>query len=237
MDETMGFSLVEYLKNDPEKFFNEGKSYQLLQEYFRGFSKDTLRELFYYENRWIRRVAVWITSELGIDGSDLLKEVLTQINDSDIYICSYALEIIANCARGEHIDDFMRVFLFLDHDNQKIRISVMNIISNLSGTRILEACAYLAKKKNFSDSHEKGLSFLLDVNELTYTEIIRMIESADAITRKYGIIVAKKLYDKYPGIVNEAVNNQDLDVREFSKQVVAVKIEFDRFMRTKAPSI
>ncbi len=66
-----------------------------------------------------------------------------------------------------------------------------------------------------SDSHKKGLLSLSDAH--AYSEIMYMINSDDDIIRKYGIIAASRLYEKYPEIINEAVNADDLDVREFSR--------------------
>ena len=222
MDETIGLRLIEDLKNDPEKFCHDGKkSYQLLQEYFNGLSKDTLRELFHFENKFIRQYAIWITSELGRKGTDLLKEVVPLINDSDYYINYHAMQIVAGHANGKYFDEFITVISFLEHSDPQIRLSVMHIISGLSGSRIHEAYAYLANKKNLSNSHEKGLLSLTDVNALNLSEITQMVVSDIAIIRKYGIIAAKKLYKKYPQIINEAVNNADEDVRGFSKWMTA----------------
>ena len=223
MDETVGVELINQLKNEPEMFYNEGKSYQLLQEYFEGFQKDTLRELFYFENVWIRRVATWIASELGADGSDLLKDVLTQIDDEDSYICSYALQMVANCAYDEHIDDFVRVFSFLGYNNQAVRLSVMTILLGLSHQRINEAYTRMANNKKYDNSHRKGLLALLDADNLTSSAIVQMVSNSDAIIRKYGIIAAAKLFDKYPQLIIGATNDGDLDIREFSKQVLRVK--------------
>jgi hypothetical protein len=228
MDETMGLRFIEELKNDPEMFCKERKPYALLQEYFKGFSKETLRALFYFENKDIRQVAIWITSELGRNGIDLLKEVVTQVNDADPHIRFWAMEIVAHFAFGEYFDEFIKVISYLEHSDQKIRRSVMLIISGLSGSRIHEACVYLANKNILSDSHKKGLLSLVDVNALTPPEITHMIESDDAIIRKYGIVAARKLYKKYPQIIDEAMNAQDLDVREFSKIAVGAKSKSGR---------
>ena len=111
----------------------------------------------------------------------------------------------------------------------------MHIISGLSSPRIHEAHAYLANKEILNDSHKKCLLSLIDVNALTPTEITQMIESDDVIIRKYGIIAATKLYKKYPQIINEAINAQDLDVREFSKIVVGAKSKSSRLMNTETP--
>lgn len=230
MNKTAGDFLINSLTNDPEKFYNEGKSYELLQEYFKGFSKDTLRILLISKDKWIKRVAIWITSELGVEGRYLLDVVLEQINDNDEYTCSYALEIIANCANNEYMDAFVNVFFFLEHSNHKIRIAVMNIISNLSTQRIHEAYIFMTKMKIRNVFHEQGLSSLFNANVLALSEITQMVEAEESLARKYGIIVARKLYNKYPQVINTAISSQDIDIQKFSEQVIETERAFNRFM-------
>jgi len=233
MDETIGLKLIEELKDDPEKFRKERKSYQLLQEYFKGLSKETLRELLCFQDKNIKQTALWITSELGRTASDLLKEVVPHMNDDDDLICYYALGIVSRYANDEYIDDFLRVFTFLEHSNQEIRTTAMLVISNLSGPRIHEAYVCLTNKKNLNDSHEKGLLALINVNALTASEVTHMINSDDDIIRKYGVIAAKKLYEKYPEIINEATNAEDLDIRDFSRTIVQAEAEYAQYLRNR----
>ena len=232
MDETIGLSLIEDLKNESEKFYDEGKSYLLLQEYYKGLPKDTLRPLFYCEDKWIRRVAIWITAELGTEGGHLLEEVIMLMNEDDYdnYVLGYAIEIVTNCARNKNIHHFARAFLFLEYTDQVIRLSAMSTISALSRERIHEVYVYMANNIDYAN-YVTGLLSLLNSDTISSSEINRMIDDNNAIVRKYGIIIAKKLYKKYPRIIIEAVNNQDSDVKEFSKIVIKVKLEMKELKR------
>lgn len=225
MDETNGLRLIELLKKDKEKFRKEHGGYQLLQEYFYGLSKETLRDLLSYEDKDIRALALWIISELGKTATDLLGEVVSQMNDDDPIICYYSSEIVAFYGTDKYMDDFMRVFDFFEHSNAKIRTLSMSIISRLSASRIQEAYAYSVNNKILGDSHEKGLLSLIHVNTLTPSDITAMITSDDSIIRKYGVIAARKVYKKYPEIIKESVNSEDLDVQDFSKTTVQAKAE------------
>jgi len=230
MNKKTGLKLIEELKNDPKKFYDEGKSYQLSQAYYKGLSKDTLRPLFYIDNKWVKRIAVWVTSELGADSVYLFKEVLEQINDGDPYVCGYALEMVAAYAKGEYFNDFINVFSFLENENQQIRLSVMGTISALPVWRLREAYEYLADKKIYGESHKKGFLSLIGVDDITPFEVAQMLGNDDAIIRKYGVMTADKLYKKHPEIIKEAVNNTDSDVGEFSKRTINAEIEFNRIM-------
>lgn len=223
MDETNGLRLIEKLKQDPENFRKERRGYQLLEAYFNGLSTDTLHDLLRYEDKYIRELTLWIISELGeTTAKDFLEEAAIQMNDDNPAIYYRSSEIVACYGTDKYMDDFMRVFAFFEHSNAKIRDLSMFIISGLS-ERLKEAYAYSVSGKILGDSHEKGLLSLIHINTLTASDITAMLNSDDSIIRKYGVIAAGKVYEKYPDIIQESVNSEDLDVQEYSKTRVAVE--------------
>lgn len=228
MNETTGLRLIEKLKEDTERFRKEGGAYLLLQEYFDGFSKETLRDLLRNEDKYIRQIALWIISELGETAEDLLEEVVVQLNDDDPLICYYSSEIVACIATDKYMDDFMKVFGFFEHFNPEIRTLSMFIISTLSDSRIQEAYTYSVSNKILGGSHEKGLLSLTDVNSLTASDITAMVNSDDSVIRKYGVIAASKVCEKYPEIVTEAVNSEDADVKEFARAEMQAKVKISQ---------
>ena len=131
--------------------------------------------------------------------------------------------MIAFYGTDRYMDDFMKVFGFFEHSNAKTRSLSMFIISRLSASRMQEAYTYSVNNKILGDSHEKGLLSLIHVNTLTPSDITAMIHSDDSIIRKYGVIAARKVYEKYPEIIEESVNSEDLDVQHFSKTEVQAK--------------
>lgn len=114
---------------------------------------------------------------------------------------------------------------FFEHSNDKIRRISIRRISQLSDARRKEAYAYSVNNKILSDSHEKGLLSLIHINTLTASDITAMLNSDDSIIRKYGVIAASKVYEKYPEIIKDSVNSEDLDVQHYAKIVVQVKAE------------
>lgn len=218
MDETNGLRLIEILKKDKEKFRKEVGGYQLLEAYFHGLSRETLHDLLSYEDKEIRALALWIVAELGsAEANDFLEEAASQMNDDDPAIYRESSEIVAFWGTDKYMDDFMRIFVFLEHSNAKIRKISMVRISQLNDPRIKEAYAYSVNNKILGDSHEKGLLSLININTLTASDITAMLNSDDSVIRKYGIIAASKVYEKYPEIIKESVNSEDLDVQEYSK--------------------
>ena len=74
-----------------------------------------------------------------------------------------------------------------------------------------------------SDSHEKGLLSLMHIDTLTAFGITAMLHSDDSVIRKYGVIAASKVYEKYPEIINESVTSEDLDVQDYAKREVRAR--------------
>ena len=205
----------------------------MLQEYFYGLSKDTLHDLLRYEDKFIRELALWIISELGETAEDFIEEAASQMNDDDPVIYRYSSEIIACYETDKYMDEFMRIFVFFEHSNDKIRRISIRRISLLSDSRIKEAYTYSVNNKILSDSHEKGLLSLIHINTLTASDITAMLNSDDSIIRKYGVIAALKVYEKYPEIIMESVNSEDLDVQHFSKSLVKVEAEMAQLCNRK----
>lgn len=73
----------------------------------------------------------------------------------------------------------------------------------------MEAYAYSVNNKILGDSHEKDLLSLIRINSLTASDITAMLNSDDSIIRKYGVIAAAKVYEKYPEIIEESVNSEN----------------------------
>ena len=225
MYETNGLRFIEILKKDKEKFRKEVGGYQLLEEYFHGLSKETLHDLLSCEDKDIRGLALWIVTELGAAAKDFLEEAASQMNDNDPVICYHSSEIVAFYGTDKYMDDFMKVFGFFEHSNARIRSLSMLLISNLTDSRKKEAYAYSVNNKILSDSHEKGLLSLIHLNTLSASDITAMLHSDDSVIRKYGVIAASEVYEKYPEIIKESVNSEDLDVQHYSKNKVQVEAE------------
>lgn len=64
---------------------------------------------------------------------------------------------------------------------------------------------------------------MIRINTLTASDITAMLKSDDSVIRKYGVIVASKVYEKYPEIINESVTSEDLDVQDYAKGEVRAR--------------
>lgn len=220
-DSINGYKLIEMLKSNPEKFCY---GYQLYEEYRRGLDLNTLHLLLHTQNNEIKRVAIWILSELGTYGGDiLLNDALELLNDEDSYIVSYAYEIVANCA---YDDDYMKLFEALAHKDQKIRIDVMSLFGVCPDFRLRQILEYLDRKS--LSLYQECIAFLLKADIIEEADIMKMLNSNNSIKRKFAIIMAGKVYYKYPEIINKSIFNEDEDIRYYSELKMKVEKTYNR---------
>jgi len=212
MDNSVGLKLIDKLLVNPSEFYNSGESYQLLQEYFNGFSLETLKPLLCHESLFVRRNAIWITSELGINGAFLIDEAIALLKDDDRNIRHYALGVVAVCSVGENMHEYINVFSFLECEDEDLCNSAMFLISNANYFQLKECVRLYGKKEHFNKLHYEGLTILLRIHEgltnlLEYdvaeqtefmlysdSQMELLICSDVPLMKKYGIIIAKKMF-------------------------------------------
>lgn len=156
----MNFSLLDELNTQPEVFFSEGRTYDLLQEYFKGEDISSLISLLGHKNLSTRKSAIWIVSELGKTALPLAEYVVPLLNDDERYIKYYALEFIMICSSEGSRGYFRYVVFALEDEDYIIRKLAMFLISNASRYQLEEAFHYFSNANN--ENHIKGLTWLLD---------------------------------------------------------------------------
>lgn len=179
-DNSKGYQLINDLQSDPERFYKNKQSLGLLEELFHGFPVIKLKPLLHSDNQIIKRESIWVASEL-VNAEDLIDDALFLLNDDDGYVVFYAAEIVARFYRN--IDEFSQIFKLLEHNNENVVYSAMNLISNSSKAELQWAYDYFRKIKDHN--HEQGLWVLLHCDEMENDEILRLINGSNVIVSKY----------------------------------------------------
>ena len=183
--------LIADLKRQPESFFDEGRAYDLLQEYFEGFSVSSLEELLTHRNLSVRKSAIWIVSELGSNAIVVAPQVLPLLNDGERYIKYYALESLMVFSASGLGGIFHHVVSALEDSDAVIRELGMYLISNASNTQLKEAIRHyldIADK-----SHVEGLRSLRGPASSTRQNLIDGVLCGENKTlAMYGAIFIKR---------------------------------------------
>lgn len=207
-------TLLDQLLESPKEFFDRGRSYDLLQEYFEGRDVESLRELLCHDDVFVRRVAAWITSELGSRGCGLLSDVIALLKSGDRYLSYHALEIITVCARGSNAREFSRVLQHFEHADSVLNQLAMRLTARADTSQWIAA----REEGRLSASHRIGLDSLIEAGSSGANAIDRLLSSSDSIQRKYGAIVCRVLSKQAPAVLDKAYACNDDDVQEFLKQ-------------------
>jgi hypothetical protein len=211
-----GQQLVNQLLANPIIFESEGKSYSLLQEFFHGFSIDSLRTLLTHDNPIVKRVGIWISSELGLSASSLLDYTIPFLKDADRYMRYHALEIVMVCSIGKNLEKIVHVIAALEDDDQVIRVHTMFLLKNASAAQLAAAFKDWSSLGPNAEFHRTGILALLAGEAVDPNEIALMIDHGEPLVRRYGAIGAERIWKKYPECIVGAVNNEDADVRTFA---------------------
>ena len=183
--------------------------------YFRGFPLDTLSHLLSHEDSLVRRDAIWIVSELGIEGQKFLDDALKLIYDEDGHTRAYAFDVIVVCSEGDRINEFFKVIPFLEHDATSF--TIMGLLSNISDHRLKKASEYFGEKNSYHKLHKEGLLLLSEIRKLSFEQILSIINSSESLTRKYGMIAIQRLSNVLEELVYESMESDDPDIRGFSR--------------------
>ena len=197
MRNSMGIKLINELLENPSRFYSQGKSYLLLQEYFSGFSLETLGPLFSHDDLFARRAAIWIASELGSNGMRFIDDAIALLKDDDRYIRHYALEVIAVCAVEENLCKFANVVSFLECEDEALWCLVMLLILNANQFQLMKCAEYFGEIESYNEIHLEGLKGLLENYNVTQEQVKLMLCNDNHIVRRYGQIIAKK---KFPDL-------------------------------------
>ena len=217
-NKSTGKRLIAELLSNPIAFYEKAETgVLLLEEYFNGMPLETLRPLLSSPERIVRRVAVWIASELGKKGKPLLDSVSPLVHDEDPHIRVYALELIAVCAEAEEGDKYASVVRSLEDSNDYIRAHSMFMISNAAPSQLQATTQSLGRSPS-DDLHKQGLSQLLLADRLPAEEISSTVRSAEPLLRKYGAIAAWRCRDKFPDLISDLASTADQDIKRFWEQ-------------------
>ena len=93
------------------------------------------------------------------------------------------------------------------------------MVSNASEKQIRKAIHVFSRKEDLNNEiHFQCLQRLLEIESNDPDKVIEMLHSEFPLIRKYGAILAKKLFKVYPDLLKEALVNDDADIQVIVKE-------------------
>jgi hypothetical protein len=203
-----GKQLIDQLLEDPFEFDKKGRAYQLLQCYFDGYPRETLRPLLKSDNRLVQKAAAFIISELGGDARDLLDAIIPLMQSGDRYLKYQAMEALTVCADAEQAEKFIYVPLELEGDDEVLRSLAMRLMVNADSNQ-LAAAGRVMDAEGGRDVHSRALATLASEKALELDRVTRMLSDPAPLVRRYGAIAAKRLWKRLPSFLSRACSITD----------------------------
>ena len=213
MKENTGKRLIKELLYTPSVFSDKGKGYDLLQEYFNGYSVNSLIPLLNSDNEVIQREAVWIVSELGESVcSLLLDEVLPLLTRSSLTKYFAMQCVLLGTLKAKH-DSFIHLINELESTDEATLVLAMDLTHRATNIQ-------LRSVKNFvKDTHKIGVDLLLKSVTLAEFKGVELLQSTDKLLQRYGAIIAAKTPKNISSLIKEVTYLQPA-VSKFLQQVI-----------------
>jgi hypothetical protein len=190
--DNIGERLIGELFNDPQRFDEAGRAYDLLQAYFSELPVDTLRPLLQSDNIWIQRTAAFVAAELGARSRPLIDDVVPLLKSRDRHVQDYAMQVLTVCCDGEHAGDFGHVVKKLESDDEGLRLQAMDLVANADVAQLEAAARFLANEPS-GETHQRGLRALATVEQAAPDMIRALADDPDPLVQRYGSIAEKRL--------------------------------------------
>ena len=216
-----GEQLIEELMVDSVGFTEQGKAYELLQEYFGGMSLESMLPLLCNSDRLVRRAGIWMASELARDACSLIHDVIPLTTDNDQYIRYHAFESVMLCSVGPNVAEFVHVVKGLEDKDDKIRAHVMFLISNANSLQIETVCQSYERLGRSGPHHKTGLT-LLSMTSLEPGKVLTMINDNEPLIRRYGAVAARRLVRLCPDLIEGAILTSDTDIRKYLQKILSL---------------
>jgi hypothetical protein len=214
MTKVTGEALISELLTDAETFTEKHGPYALLQEYFHGFSLETLRPLLRHTDPAIRRVGAFITSELGSKGLHLVDDIVPLASSDDPRLVYDAMVAITSFSDGLG-SAFEYVLRNLAHVDSGIRRLCMQMTAGVSVTTLNVASQSFSQENPIDREHLTGISLLLQP-AVNPDQIRRLLVDPSPLLRRYAAVAARRAITKAPELITEASLNEDADVKRFA---------------------
>ena len=213
-------ALIEKLLADPVSFNERAEANQLLSEYFGGMSITTLRPLLTHSDSLVRRSAAYIASELGYRAKCLIHDVEPLIHDSDPHTRWYAIECVMVCSTDAKADQFLSVVRELESNDDWMRQLAMKLVSNAALSQLETGYKLSETLGTSAFLHAQGLKCLLKGRLVNESDVEVLLNSSAPLSRRYGAIAAKRLFEEFPEVLEVAASNSDPDVCKFTAKAL-----------------
>lgn len=208
--------LMRAVVSDPEARSAGVMMNDLLAEFHRGYPVTNLRKLLNSPNERVVVIGAWLASELGAKGRPLLGDIRALLHHPERKVRFSALDCVLAWAEPVNGMELASAVTLVEDIDAGVRWKALDFLSRATIEQLQGALSYL--KDNVPQSpHIRGLDWLLRGGVPACNDIMIMLQSPDALMRKYAVVGARKTATTDPQPLHYAVSTDDDDVKEFAR--------------------
>lgn len=172
-----------------------------------GLELSSLIELLHDENERVRLIAIEVCYDLSSSvWEEISDDIMPLLKDENTLIVKYALKIIATYPYSQNC---LIPFNYLNHDEQEIRLTAMELFDSYSVSTLKYISEYLSNTKELL--YQECVSLLLSSSELDESEINALMNCDNKIKQKFGVIIACKYPEKFAQIYQQNFKDDDIN--------------------------
>lgn len=213
--------LTERLIADPRSPLAGRLMNDLLTEFHRGYPLENLHLFLKNTNTELVKIGAWIASELGEKGKVLLDDISFLLFHPESRIRFSAIDCLLLWADPSNGAELALVVKLIEDPESRVRWKVMDFLSRATREQLSATLAYL-KKADPQSRNIQGLQLLLAPEADSAREAIAALRDQDAVMRKYGVVLARRIaeIEKYP--LSYAASINDMDVKDFADTSISL---------------
>ena len=216
MDRTQ--ELIGEIVSHPETSETDGRTYELLKEYYRGGPTESLRILLSSDDDRVAGEAAWIASELGESGKPLLSDIGGLLKHRSKKVRFWSIDYILLCATAANGRELASTVVLVDDPEEAVRWKVMGFLAMASREQLQAALTY---SETSESAHAKELNWLLSPQGADPILIIEELHNNDARRRKFAVAAAYRVAEQDRSPLNDAAASiDDLDVAQFARDML-----------------
>jgi hypothetical protein len=189
----------------------------LLDDFHRGAPVSDLLQLLQSENAIATESGIWIASELGAIGQQLLPDIVPLLAHPSRLVRFFALDCVLAWATPADAAALAAALRLTQDPDPAVRWKTLRILAAASTAQLQAAHHHLAAR------HAAALAWLLSQAATTPAQITARLHDPDPLSRQYAAVAAARLAqsqsDRAP--LTEAASSPDPEISQFAADTLA----------------
>lgn len=208
--------LIERIVAAPDHSRVDVLANELLREFNRGYPVERLRTFLRSDDENLLSTGLWITSELGERGKQLISDTFPLLRHPTKRVRFWALDCLlwASASDGKALASGIDL---MDDPEPAVRWKALDFLSRASRGQLGAALSYLSDTQPNSE-YTHGLRWLLDSGANETGEVVSALkQNDDPVVRRYGAVAAARMSEQNPEPLVYASSIDDGDVSDFAR--------------------